>query len=90
MPLYNRKRYTVFYVTKFFLTKIHLAVGCSPPVFTGAVQNEQRFLEYISTQESVSRAEVERATGLSPSVTIRALKRLLELELIQKMEIEGM
>lgn len=47
-------------------------------------EKEQRILEHISAQPSVSRAEIETATGLSQSVTVRALKKLLELELIQK------
>lgn len=47
-------------------------------------EKEQRILEYISAQPSVSRAEIETATGLSQSVTVRALKKLLELGLIQK------
>ena len=47
-------------------------------------KKEQRILEYISAQLSVSRAEIETATGLSQSVTVRALKKLLELEAIQK------
>lgn len=47
-------------------------------------EKEQRILEYISTQPSVSRAEIAAATGLSQSVTVRALKKLLELGLIQK------
>lgn len=47
-------------------------------------EKEQRILDFISTRQSASRAEIEAAAGLSQSVTIRALKRLLELELIQK------
>ena len=47
-------------------------------------EREQRILEYISAQQSASRAEIEAATGLSQSVTVRALKKLLELGLIQK------
>lgn len=47
-------------------------------------EKEQRILEYISAKLSASRAEIEAATGLSQSVTVRALKKLLELGLIQK------
>lgn len=47
-------------------------------------EKERRILEYISAKPSASRAEIEAATGLSQSVTIRALKKLLELGLIQK------
>ncbi len=47
-------------------------------------EKEQRILDFISTRQSASRAEIEAAAGLSQSVTIRTLKRLLELELIQK------
>lgn len=47
-------------------------------------EKEQRILEYISAKQPVSRAEIEAATGLSQSVTVRALKNLLELEAIQK------
>ena len=47
-------------------------------------EKEEWILKYISAQQSVSRAEIETASGLSQSVTIRALKRLLELGLIQK------
>lgn len=47
-------------------------------------EKEQRILEYISAKPSASRAEIEAATGLSQSVTVRALKKLLELGLIQK------
>ncbi|MDE6456377.1 MAG: putative DNA binding domain-containing protein [Dysosmobacter sp.] len=49
-------------------------------------EKEQRILEYISVKPSASRAEIEAATGLSQSVTVRALKKLLELGLIQKRE----
>lgn len=47
-------------------------------------EKEQRILEYISAKHPVSRAEIETATGLSQSVTVRVLKKLLELEAIQK------
>nr|WP_325214542.1 RNA-binding domain-containing protein [uncultured Oscillibacter sp.] len=47
-------------------------------------EKEQRILEYISARPSASRAEIEAATGLSQSVTVRALKKLLELGSIQK------
>lgn len=47
-------------------------------------ENEQWILEFISAQQSASRAEIEAATGLSQSVTVRTLKKLLELGLIQK------
>ncbi len=49
-------------------------------------EKEQRILEYISAKPSASRAEIEAATGLSQSVTVRALKKLLELGLVQKRE----
>ena len=47
-------------------------------------EKEQRILDFVSTRQSASRAEIEAAAGLSQSVTIRALKRLPEPELIQK------
>lgn len=47
-------------------------------------EKEQRILEYISAKPSASRAEIEAAMGLSQSVTVRALKKLLELGLVQK------
>ena len=45
---------------------------------------EQQMLEFISAKQTVSRAEIEAAMGLSQSVTIRTIKKLLELGLIQK------
>lgn len=47
-------------------------------------EKEQRILKFISAQQSASRAEIEEAAGLSQSVTVRTLKRLLELGAIQK------
>ena len=47
-------------------------------------EKEQRILEYISARPSASRAEIGAATGLSQSVTVRTLKKLLEQGLIQK------
>lgn len=47
-------------------------------------EKEQRILKFISARQSASRAEIETATGLSQSVTVRTLKKLLELGLIQK------
>ena len=47
-------------------------------------EKEQWILEYISAQQSASRAEIEAAMGLSQSVTVRTLKKLLEQGLIQK------
>ena len=47
-------------------------------------EKEQRILEFISAKQPVSRAEIEAAMGLSQSVTVRTLKKLLELGLIQK------
>ena len=47
-------------------------------------EREQQMLEFISAKQPVSRAEIEAAMGLSQSVTVRALKKLLELGLIQK------
>ena len=47
-------------------------------------ESEHQVLKCISGRPSASRAEIEAAAGLSQSVTIRALKRLLELGLIQK------
>lgn len=47
-------------------------------------EKEHQILKCISARQSVSRAEIETATGSSQSVTIRALKRLLELGSIQK------
>ena len=45
---------------------------------------EQQMLEFISAKQPVSRAEIEAAMGLSQSVTVRTIKKLLELGLIQK------
>ena len=47
-------------------------------------EKEQRILKFISARQSASRAEIETATGLSQSMTVRTLKKLLELGLIQK------
>lgn len=47
-------------------------------------EKEHQILKCISARQSVSRAEIETATGSSQSATIRALKKLLELGLIQK------
>lgn len=47
-------------------------------------EKEQRILEFIYARQSASRAEIEAAMGLSQSVTVRTLKKLLELEAIQK------
>ncbi len=47
-------------------------------------EKEHQILEHISAKQFVSRAEIEAAVGLSQSVTIRTLKRLLELGLIRK------
>ena len=47
-------------------------------------EKEQRILKFISAQQSVSRTEIEVATSLSQSVTVRTLKKLLGLGLIQK------
>lgn len=47
-------------------------------------EKEQRILKFISARQSASRAEIEAATGLSQSVTVRTLKKLLELGAIQK------
>lgn len=47
-------------------------------------EKEQRILEFISAKQPVSRAEIEAASGQSQSVTVRTLKKLLELGLIQK------
>ena len=47
-------------------------------------EKEQRILEFISARQSASRAEIEAAVGLSQSVTVRTLKKLLELGAIQK------
>lgn len=47
-------------------------------------EREQRILEYISAKQPVSRAEIEAATSLSQGVTVRTLKKLLELGSIQK------
>ena len=41
-------------------------------------------LEFVSAKQPVSRAEIEAAMGLSQSVTVRTLRKLLELGLIQK------
>lgn len=47
-------------------------------------EREQRILEFISAKQSVSRAEIEAATGFTQNMTLRTLKKLLELGLIQK------
>ena len=47
-------------------------------------EKEQRILKFISARQSASRAEIETATGLSQSVTVRTLKKLLELGAIKK------
>ena len=47
-------------------------------------EKEEWILKYISARQPVARSEIEATAGLSQSVTIRALKRLLELGLIQK------
>lgn len=47
-------------------------------------EKEEWILKFISARQPVSRAELEVAAGLSQSVTIRTLKRLLELGMIQK------
>lgn len=47
-------------------------------------EKEHQILECVSARQFVSRTEIEAETGLSQSATIRALKRLLELGLIQK------
>ena len=47
-------------------------------------EREQQMLEFISAKQPVSRAEIEAAMRLSQSVTVRTLKKLLELGLIQK------
>ena len=47
-------------------------------------EKEQRILKFISARQSVSRAEIETVTGLSQSVTVRKLKKLLELGAIKK------
>ena len=44
----------------------------------------QQILESISTKQLVSRAEIEAAASLSQSVTVRTLKKLMELGLMQK------
>ena len=69
----------------FKITLPNVNYGAEAPVRKNPLpEKEQRILEYISTQQSASRAEIEAATGLSQSVTVRALKNLLELGLIQK------
>ena len=47
-------------------------------------QKEQLILELISARQPIARAGIEAATGLSQSATVRAIKKLLELGLIQK------
>lgn len=47
-------------------------------------EKEHQILKCVSARQSVSRTEIEAETGLSQSAAIRALKRLLELRLIQK------
>lgn len=51
---------------------------------TSFSENERRILKLISAKRSVSRAEIETAAGLSHSVTMRTLKKLLERGAIQK------
>lgn len=47
-------------------------------------EKEQRILEFVSAKQPVSRAEIEAAVGLSQSVTVRTLKKLLELGVVRK------
>ncbi len=47
-------------------------------------ERDQQILEFISTKQLVSRAEIEAAASLSQSVTVRTLKKLMELGLMQK------
>jgi len=47
-------------------------------------ERDQQILESISTKQLVSRAEIEAAASLSQSVTVRTLKKLMELGLVQK------
>ncbi len=47
-------------------------------------ERDQQILESISTKQLVSRAEIEAAASLSQSVTVRTLKKLIELGLMQK------
>ncbi len=47
-------------------------------------ERDQQILESISTKQLVSRAEIEAAASLSQSVTVRTLKKLMELGLMQK------
>ena len=49
-------------------------------------ERDQQILESISTKQLVSRAEIEAAASLSQSVTVRTLKKLMELGLMQKRE----
>ncbi len=45
---------------------------------------ERRILNYLSAHDTVARIDLETALGLSQSVTIRALKKLLDNHLIKK------
>ena len=47
-------------------------------------ERDQQILESISTKQLVARAESEAAASLSQSVTVRTLKKLMELGLMQK------
>ena len=47
-------------------------------------ERDQQILESISTKQLVSRAEIEAVASLSQSVTVRTLKKLMELGLMQK------
>ena len=47
-------------------------------------ERDQQILESMSTKQLVSSAEIEAAASLSQSVTVRTLKKLIELGLMQK------
>ena len=47
--------------------------------------SERKAFSYIRDNGTVTRAQIEKNTGITQSVVIRALKRLLELGLIRKL-----
>lgn len=69
---------------KITLPNVNYEAETSAARKTSLSEKEQQTLAYISAQQSVSRAAIQAATGQTQGVTARALKKLLELDLIQK------
>lgn len=55
------------------------------PILPSLTLSEQKVFECIRDNETITRAEIEKSTGITQSVAIRALKRLLENGLITKL-----